>query len=347
MVADKEKIKVGVVCDQFGNLQRGGAEIQVENTVKYLRQTGKVDIDFITYETTSINQYDIIHFFKSIFEFTPVALAAKRAGIPYVVSTIIFPKNYFFEKYTYKFCRHLTGQLKSIVSPARRVMLWDNAEYLFPNTDMEAAFLQQVTTAPHIEIVPNGLDLKEFEEVGPEPFFSTFPDLQGKKFVLNVARIEKRKNQKNLVLACQALQIPLVVIGKIWDTDYFQEIQAIGYKDFYYLGPIYDRRLLFSAYVASTLFCLPSTLETPGIAAMEAAYYNIPVVVPKYGGTQYYFGDQAYYVDWKDVKDIQRSITTMLEKKSVNTRALISEFSWDKIADKYIGFYNQILNRIS
>lgn len=338
-----KKIKVGVICDQFGNLQRGGAELQVENTVNYLVKTGVVDVEYITYQTTDLSQYDIIHIFKSIFEFTPVALSAKKLGIPYVLSTITFPKNYWFDLYTYKFSRFLPLKMKSIFSPGRRITLWDNADFLFPNTDMEAEFLRKVTANRNIEIVPNGLDLTEFTPPDEKYFFSSYPELKNKKFVLNVARIEKRKNQKNLIFACKELNIPLVVIGKIGDENYYQEILDIGYTNFYYLGPLYNRELLFSAYAACQVFCLPSTVETPGIAAMEAAYYNKPLVITKKGGTQYYFNDKALYVDWKDIKGIKNAILASYNKNNVNTKDLISEYSWDKVAAKYIRLYRQIL----
>ena len=84
--------------------------------------------------------------------------------------------------------------------------------------------------------------------------------------------MERRKNQKLLVQACKELDMPVVVVGKIWDKKYYEEILNIGYKECYFLGPIYNRKLLFSAYKSCSVFALPSTLETPGIAAMEAAF---------------------------------------------------------------------------
>lgn len=339
----REKIKVGVICDQFGNLQRGGAELQVENTVNYLLKTGDVEVEYITYLTTDITKFDIIHIFKSIFEFTPVALSVKKMGIPYVLSTITFPKNYWFDLYTYKLSRFLPSKLKSIFSPARRAILWDQADYLFPNTDMEAEFLRKVTRNRKIEIVPNGIDLSEFADPNPDFFFESFPIFKDKKFVLNVARIEKRKNQKNLVLACKELNLPVVVIGKIGDENYYQEILDIHYPNFYYLGPLYDRKLLFSAYSACRVFCLPSTVETPGIAAMEAAYYNKPLIVTKNGGTRYYFKDKAKYVDWKDVKGIKDAISLSYHIDNAETKELISQYSWDKVASQYVSLYRKIL----
>ena len=62
-----EVIRLGVICDQFGNLQRGGAEAQVENTIAALQKTGLVSVEYITHETTDLSKFDLIHFFKSIY----------------------------------------------------------------------------------------------------------------------------------------------------------------------------------------------------------------------------------------------------------------------------------------
>lgn len=59
-----EVIRLGVICDQFGNLQRGGAEAQVENTIAALQKTGLVSVEYITHETTDLSKFDLIHFFR-------------------------------------------------------------------------------------------------------------------------------------------------------------------------------------------------------------------------------------------------------------------------------------------
>ena len=148
-----------------------------------------------------------------------------------------------------------------------------------------------------------------------------------------------------MILAAQELDIPVVIIGSILEQDYYQEIKQINYNKLYYLGPIFEKDLLFSIFSACSLFCLPSMVETPGIAAMEAAYYNKPIVITKNGGTKYYFKDTAYYVDWKNIGDIKQGIKTMLNKK-VSTKELISEYSWDKIASLYLNIYKKIQEEI-
>jgi glycosyltransferase involved in cell wall biosynthesis len=223
-------------------------------------------------------------------------------------------------------------------------MLWENAAMLFPNTDKELQFLRDVGVKTPARIIPNGLVVDEMDSLADEEaFYEQFPFLRNETFVLNVARIDKRKNQARLVQACKELDIPVVIIGNNIDPQEYAKIQKIDYSKLHYLGPIFEKRILFGAYKACTLFCLPSTMETPGIAAMEAAYFNKPVVITKFGGTEYYFKDKAYYVDWHSKEDIKKGIKIMLRKKNIHTKELMQQYSWDKIAEIYVEKYRKII----
>ena len=341
-------INVGICCDQFGNLQRGGAEVQVEKTVEFLNKTGKINVQYINQFSNSLEEFDLVHFFKSSIEYYPLAAALRKKGIPYGVSTIIFPLHYWRTVYKFRIAGSMPGMLQKILCPAWQYKLWDGASKLYPNTDEEALFIQRILPhkKSHIEIVPNGIDIGEMERTksNSELFFEKFPQLKDTKFVLNVARIEFRKNQKNLVLACRELDLPIVLIGKVWDNNYYRELQNIGYDKMYYLGPIYDKDILFSAYSASSLFCLPSTLETPGIAAIEAAYYKKPIVITKFGGTRFYFSDHATYVDWRNVKEIAHAIQQSFDT-IVDHNELLQRISWSNIANIYSASYANILKK--
>ena len=54
-------------------------------------------------------------------------------------------------------------------------------------------------------------------------------------------------------------------------------------------------------------------METPGIAAMEAAYFNKPIVIH------------------------------MLKNEQYDTQELIKQYSWSNIAELYVKHYNEIL----
>lgn len=335
-------IHIGIICDLFGNFDRGGAEVQIDNTLKALNRVEGITTEIITPETTDINRFDLIHFFKSSITYYFFAEFLKKRKVPYVVSTIIYPENGISEILKYKLF-HYTPLINKISSLKLLYYVWNNAARLFPNTDEELVFLREIGVKTSAKIIPNGLDLSEMG-IGDENFFyEEYPFLRGKKFVLNVGRIDRRKNQKRLVRACKELDIPVVLIGNNIDKSSFEEVKEIGYSKMYYLGPIFDKKILYGAYRACSVFCLPSTMETPGIAAMEAAYFDRPIVITKFGGTKSYFKDNAYYVDWRSTKEIKNGIEFMLKSSSVSTKKLMEQYSWDNIAKLYIDEYQKIL----
>ena len=334
-----KRIHVGIVCDQFGNFDRGGAEVQVDNTVKALNKIEGITTEIITCQSQDVERFNIVHFFKSSIAYFTFAKLLKNKGIPYVVSTIVYPENYTVDllKYT---IGHSIPILNKISWTKFHYFLWQNAAMLFPNTDKELKFLRDIGVKAPAKVIPNGLNLYEMDiDSDEETFYSHYPFLREKRFVLNVARIDKRKNQSRLVRACKDLDVHVVIIGNNLDTKEFTKVQELQYEKVHYLGPIFDKRVLFGAYKACAVFCLPSTMETPGIAAMEAAYFNKPIVITKFGGTEYYFKDKAYYVNWRSLDEIKKGIETMMNKKVVHTRELIVEFTWDRIAEMYVEMY--------
>src|SRR5207237_2467890 len=121
------------------------------------------------------------------------------------------------------------------------------------------------------------------------------------------------KNQLNLVRALKGHDLPLVVIGHVRERGYAEQVHAEAGGRVRLLGPLgHDDPLLRSAYAACAAFALPSTCETPGLAALEAAAAGAPIVATRVGSTREYFGHMCHYVDPTDPGDIARGIDDAL-----------------------------------
>jgi glycosyltransferase involved in cell wall biosynthesis len=208
------------------------------------------------------------------------------------------------------------------------------ADVIVPNSALEADMLAQVLGLPRELFVPvmNGVDAR-FAHPPDAALFRTRFGIES-PFILTVGNIEARKNQLNLVRALSADGLPLVIVGEVREPRYAEQVFAEAQSRVRFLGPIrHDDPLLASAYAACSAFVLPSTLETPGLAALEAAAAGAPIVITSSGSTREYFCDMVHYVDPADPSEIRRKIDLALAAGS-NPRLktlITTRFTWPAV----------------
>ncbi len=332
----------------------GGGEIQFLKTAEYLRKLG-VDV-----ETAPVSQRGfptIVHFFGSHgVLFNEYAKSLKyRYGIPYVVSTIFFysPKG-LVERFYMNSSRTLIkyGLEKLIPRPGLRNLpfLFKNADLLLPNTRAEAGLIQQLfpfVSNEKIKIIPNGVE-KRFGEVNPDLFRKHYNI--NYDFVLNVGRIEPRKNQLSLIRALKGTNLKLVIIGnQSVYPDYTKLCFEEGQSNVFFINEIpHNNPLLASAYAAARVFALPSSEETPGISALEAGLAKCSIVITERGGTREYFKNFARYVNPYSIEDIKKKILnawTDSSDKEAQKSYILSNFSWERVAELTISSYETVINK--
>jgi glycosyltransferase involved in cell wall biosynthesis len=262
---------------------------------------------------------DVVHFFSCIGGSVQFCHYVHGRGIPLVITSSLW-------------ITEATAHLYPIDEIRAQLAL---ADVVVPNSSSEAATLARVLGLPLDRFMPvmNGVDARFTAAHDPGPF-RTLLGLEG-PFALNVGNVEPRKNQLNLVRAARTMDLPVVVIGHVRDNAYAEAVFAEGGDRLRYMGPLaHEDALLASAYAACAVFVLPSALETPGLAALEAAAAGAPLLITAEGSTRDYFGSMAHYVDHTDVADIRRGIEAALAAGSdLRLRAHVAEhFAWDKVA---------------
>jgi glycosyltransferase involved in cell wall biosynthesis len=111
--------------------------------------------------------------------------------------------------------------------------------------------------------------------------------------------------------------IKLVLIGNIRDQNYFLECIKEGGTQLRYIGFLeHDSKLLKSAYSACKVFCLPSTLETPGLAALEAYAIGVPIAITAEGSTSEYFGNFVEYLNPTNVDSIFTAVNRLVSSEN-------------------------------
>jgi glycosyltransferase involved in cell wall biosynthesis len=295
---------------------------------------------------------DCLHLFGSVPEHLPVVEAARRRGVPVVLSTIAWYElaNCWREP------RPVIGRLAAAARflaraacpsmPSWRRRLYHAVDLLLPNSNAEAEQLVRYFRIPsqRIYIVPNGAD-PWLAHADPRPF----AQLAGTRgFVLCGGRIEPRKNQLGLLRAMRGTGVPIVVLGDpVPGYEWYLAQCRRAADDHVQFIPRIDHHdpLLASAYAAAGCLVLAGWFETPGLAALEAGISGTPLVLPEGGCAREYFGPLAAYVRPNDLPGIRRAVLAALRRGRSQTLAELvrDNFTWKRAAQSTREAYEKVL----
>ena len=310
--------------------QKGGGEIQL---LKYKEYLSKINVNVKLFDLWSPNfyEYDLVHFFSCFGGSIPFCEFVKSLNIPLVVSSSLWISNDNKDQY-------------DINSIAYQLNV---ADLIITNSEIESKQLSSVLQINKEKFcnIYNATD-SNFNEVIDDNFLIKYKI--NSDYILNVANIEKRKNQ--LSLAKALLDFPdykLIIIGNIRDKSYYDEVKKVLKDRLMVIDFLsHDSQLLKSAFKNCALFALPSLLETPGIAAIEAALFNKPILITKIGSTKEYFGNHVFYVDPYSIHSISKAIKKAKSQKNSNLSNIIrNNFIWDKSALKLKEVYKNIIQK--
>ncbi|WP_247596977.1 glycosyltransferase family 4 protein [Hydrogenophaga sp. PAMC20947] len=310
----------------------GGGEVQLLAYRDHLPQVG-VDVTLFDLWKPRFDEHDVVHFFSCVGGSVHFCDFVKRLGKPLVITSSLWITEETQHLYP-------MDEIRAQLSLADRVIT---------NSEMESDTLAKVLglDRSRFESVYNGVDAVFQDRPSPSLFRQRF-DVEG-QFVLNVGNIEPRKNQLRLAQAMDALpNHTLILIGHVRDPSYFQQVMAAASPGrIRYLGPVdHHDALLRSAYRACDLFCLPSTLETPGLAALEAASQGCKLVITEEGSTREYFHNSAAYISPLDTDSIRKGLVRAANEPDGAFRpdplSIWNQFAWQKVVEKLKKVYEGV-----
>ena len=340
----------------------GGDTIQILKTAEALRNFGvKVDVGLTT-EKFDYQKYDIVHFFNII---RPADILchfrqAKRTVISTIfvdyteseiksgtflrsVTTRILGGD--FMEYLKAVTKHLLGKEKIISKDyifkgqfKSIKYLYKNTDALLPNSYSEMARLRKKfgnTKAFQTKIVNAIEPLEEIE-----------PNEKYKNAILCVGRIERLKNQLNLIKAVKGIDIPCYIIGKpaINDHKYYELCRKEAGANVFFVDAL-SQAEIYSIMKAARVHVLPSWFETTGLVSLEAYYYGCNIVISEKGDQKEYFKDYAFYCDPENIISIREAILKAYESPfDEGFKTFIKEnYTWEKTGEQTKECYEKLL----
>lgn len=303
----------------------------------------------------NIEQFDVIHIhdFRT-FQAGVAAHYAKKMGIPYVVQTHgAIPQ---------------VGEKRGI----KKIydILWGyrvlrNAAKVIALSPMEVEECKNIGISRHkVEIIPNGIDLSEFENVPARGQFKrSFGLSETDQVVLYLGRVHKIKGLDLLLKAFGQVskdltQAKLVIVGPVGvivgaDVRYLASLQKLIRQleieeKVVFAGPLYGVAKL-EAYVDADVYVLPSRREAFGMTLVEAMACGTAVVTTETCGIAGLVNHRAGYCVPYDERELGRVLVSLLTNEGLRRemgqrgRKLVSEqFTCEKAVQKLESVYCQI-----
>ena len=293
-----------------------------------------------------IKTFDIIHIhdFRSIQNIIAHHYA-KKHRIPYVLQAhgSVLP---IFQK----------QGLKKIFDIFFGYRILRDASKVIALTKTEAEqYKERGVDEDKIEIVPNGIDLSEYENL-PEKgeFRRKYTIRDDEKMILYLGRIHRIKGIDLLVKAFADLVkeldgVKLVIVGP--DDGFLSTLQEqiedlkIGDKVLF-TGPLYEKDKL-EAYVDADVYILPSVYEIFGVTLLEACACGTPVIVTDRCGIAADFVEKVGCVVEYDKDQLRDVIFKVLSDEGLRRRfgeegrrLVREEYGWAKIVSMIEGVYD-------
>ncbi len=248
---------------------------------------------------------------------------------------------------------------KKIYSTFIQKKILKEAAALHAITEGEVKNIRAFVNNKNIFLIPNGVNLKEFENLPQREWIENlYPELRGKKVILFLGRIHPTKGLDILAKAFGNIlrgrnNIQLVIAGPD-NNGYKNKIVEILKNENAIISTTFTGMLTGNHKLATLsradIFVLPSYSEGFSMSILEAMVCGIPVVITTGCNFSEVEKIGAGRVVNADVDSLSKALMEFLDntelcKKAGNRgRKLVMEkYTWDKVADKMIMAYKEIL----
>ncbi len=335
----------------------GGDSVQIEQTARALRELG-VEITVTPEPDIDLSGFDIVHLFHlgRVHESYPHFANARRQDKPVVVSTIYWPRLKGWRRTFMENARNMARSVRAQTPTSRRGALTtarigyrrclnriaSGSQMLLPNSQAELDLLANEFGRDQkipARIIPNAVDTQACERA-----LATFP--ARRRRVLCVGHFDPRKNQLALIEALNGEDVEVCFVGQAREMHrrYYNRCRRRAGDNMRFVGQLEPAEVLREM-GASSAFVSASHIETPGLAALEAAALGCNLALGDCEPVREYFKDEVIYFDPKNPTAIRRSVQEALgETPQPNlSRRILTQYTWAAAAGRTLEAYHATL----
>ncbi|MGQ4892018.1 MAG: glycosyltransferase family 4 protein [Candidatus Njordarchaeia archaeon] len=378
-----------VLASDFFFPRSGGISVHLEHLAKYLVRSGHrvyivttsgvnpclevaddgfgvIRLPFPLYSNLLIPKRELVVGLRHVIErvdpdlvnvhhaFSPVAVSIPRALSNYSLPKVLTNHSVSIGFDAYR--NHQLFRIARILSTYTVLRSIRGYDRVIAVSKIAADFIQNFIDKP-VDIIPNGVDLEEFEVRGSKGDFGLDDDTN---LIIMVGRSTLKKGYElGLYVFKQLLKIypnsMLLIAGPSgWIAKYIMITAKIfGIQDRVKVLGFIPRVDLIKLYKAADVFLhLPWGGESFGIVLLEAMASKTPIVASSGDGLKYILekSGAGLIVTSYNPQEIVNSIVKVLkddelrERLITNGERFVKQYSWDRLVRKVLHVYKSVLD---
>ncbi|MBI2102579.1 glycosyltransferase family 4 protein [Candidatus Woesearchaeota archaeon] len=200
-----------------------------------------------------------------------------------------------------------------------------------------------------LQVLPTGIHLTRFQNISEEKVGALKKEfnINDEKIIFYAGMLTERKGIDKIInistqLLDEGMNIKTLLVGDAHGENTFQKLVPEKYKDkIIFTG---GRKDIPEFMKLSHVLLLPSEGEgLPGVV-MEAMAAGLPVVATDEGCTPDLIesGKEGYLAQRENTDEYREAVKRIIkEKKTIESRNKISQFSWQEIKKQYLSLYGE------
>jgi len=271
--------------------------------------------------------------------------AANLSGVPFVITAHGMLEPWLWNK-------------QGFIIHVKKLLYWklfgypalSKASVIHAITPMERTHLSNLFPKNRIVIIPNAIDLAEYQDIDTSN--------EKQKVILFLGRIEPKKGVDILLKSFARANLDknwkMIIVGPFWSNAYQLQLEKIVTEfnlgnRVKFMGPVFGEeklRLLRSSWV----MVVPSHSEVVGLVNLEAAAMLLPSITTHQTGLYDWEAGGGLLIQ-PDVVDLQKALERVClwsdrerEERGFASRKLIqSRYSWEAVLPMWISLYQSLI----